>query len=246
MPHDNDELPDHDDKPNQGSDNVIHIPRSKKRWYPLTRTARPSHNREPLVNAPPVTKFLVASFIICHILRLLILSQQQDYWLLRHFAFFPGMYNGTLPWDIYGITAPLTYMWLHGGWIHLSLNGVMLLAFGAGVERWLGGQRFLILFLLCGLCGAFAHFFINPSSVIPVIGASGGISGLFAAILIMLKIGGESRQSLMPFIMIWIAISVIFGLMGGPGGSSIAWAAHIGGFLGGFLILRPMLKHHTG
>ena len=104
----------------------------------------------------------------------------------------------------------------------------------------------LIFFVLCGLCGAALHFALNPFSVYPVVGASGGLSGFFAAALVMINRGrtgasiGSGRYGMWPFILLWIGISVLFGMMGSPDGGAIAWAAHVGGFLGGFAVLKLM------
>src|SRR5690606_14425292 len=101
------------------------------------------------------------------------------------------------------------------------------------------------LFFLCSLISVGIHFVFNFSSSVPVVGASGGISGLFAAALVMLQQRGAvpaGRYGLWPLIILWVIISILFGMMGGPDGSPVAWAAHIGGFLAGFLLLKPVLK----
>jgi membrane associated rhomboid family serine protease len=121
----------------------------------------------------------------------------------------------------------------------------MLAAFGTGVDRWIGGKRMLALFVLCSFASTLVHFLFNPFSTDPVIGASGGLSGLFAAILIMMQQKGlvpTGRYGLWPLIIIWIGISVLFGMVEAPGGGAVAWAAHIGGFLAGFVFLKPVLK----
>ena len=134
-------------------------------------------------------------------------------------------------------------MFLHGSWHHIAMNGFMLLAFGSGIERWLGSKRMLILFFGSGLFGVLAHYILNTSSEFPMIGASGGLSGFFAAAIVMLNRGQQEmggRLGILPFALIWIGLSIGFGMMGGPGGSMIAWAAHVGGFLGGFAVIKLM------
>ncbi len=246
----------HNNGNGEDKDNVIRIPtlaerdrmrKEKTRQETFQTTAiETAPQKERLFNAPPITLALVTSFIVIHISTEFLIGRELHHLIISNLAFFSGSYTGEYPWGLQGILGPITHMWLHGSFVHLGLNSIMLLTFGTGVERWLGGRRFLALFILCGMFGALCHFIFFPYSVIPVIGASGGISGLFAAILVMMQRSGMAGQngknSLLPFIIIWIVISVGFGFIGGPGGSSVAWAAHIGGFLGGFLVLSPMLK----
>jgi len=137
-------------------------------------------------------------------------------------------------------------MFLHGSWTHLLLNTVMTTAFGAGVERLMGARRMIIFFVLCSLTAALIHFAVSPSSPNPVIGASGGLSGLFAAVLVMMQkmgMGGAGRYGIWPFVILWVGVSIMFGMMGAPGGGSVAWVAHIGGFLAGFIFLKPVMRY---
>ena len=130
-------------------------------------------------------------------------------------------------------------MFLHGGWLHLGMNVLMLVAFGAGIERVVSKGDFLNIFFLSGLIGAAAQFMLDPASTIPMVGASGAVSGFFGAILIIMQRNGQLGMSarLWPFILLWVGISVLFGLMGSPVGgddyANIAWAAHLGGFFVG-------------
>jgi membrane associated rhomboid family serine protease len=137
-------------------------------------------------------------------------------------------------------------MFVHGSWMHVILNGLMLMAFGTGVEKWLGTKRMLAFFYVCSVFSALVYFIVKPYGTDPVIGASGGLSGLFAAIMVLLQKRGQfagARYGIWPFVGLWIVISVVFGLTGGPGGASIAWVAHIGGFLGGIALINLMIKY---
>ena len=102
-------------------------------------------------------------------------------------GFVPAAFTGGAPFSLLTLATPVTYMLLHGGWMHLAMNGLMLMAFGAGVERWIGARRLLIFCLACGVISAFSHLWLNPHSDDPVIGASGALSGLFAAVLVMMN-----------------------------------------------------------
>ncbi len=160
--------------------------------------------------------------------------------VFSQFGFIPANFSGINSFEPIALITPISHMFLHGGWLHIGMNCIMLLAFGSGVERWLGGKAMLIILLFSGVAGAFIHFILNIESVFPVVGASGGLSGLFAAALIMMNQGGAQtgRYGIWPFIVLWVGISVVLGSMGSPDGNEVAWAAHVGGFLGGFVILK--------
>jgi membrane associated rhomboid family serine protease len=197
---------------------------------------------EPMINMPPVTKYLIALLIGIHLILSFAVSPETVDTIINQFGFVPERFQiGNI--DLYTLLSPITYMFLHGGWMHVVMNSLMLAAFGSGIERWIGSKRMLVLFLISGLFGATAHFLLNTGSSYPMIGASGGLSGLFAGALVMLSRGQREmggRFGILPFALVWIGLSVGFGMLGGPDGSLIAWAAHVGGFLGGFVVLKAM------
>ncbi|GEM_PF-253601 len=200
----------------------------------------------PMINLPPMVKALLAANIGVFLLMMLPFMPSKIL-LVMDFGFVPARYTGTAEFGGWrGVVAPLSHMFLHSGWLHIIMNVSMLMAFGAGVEKMYGSTRFLLFYLGCGLFGVLAHLAIYPDSLNPVIGASGAISGLFAAVLIMLQgMGGlgNGRFGLLPVVGVWIGISVLFAAMNGFGVGEIAWAAHLGGFIGGFALLRlPYFK----
>lgn len=229
-----------------GENNIVVMPtlaerdriRKEKERLERVRTAA----AEPMINMPPVTKYLIGAMLLCFIATGVALPPEQADSLIANFGFVPEKFSsGTL--DLPAVFSPLTHMFLHGGWMHIIMNVFMLAAFGSGVERWLGSKRMLILFFASGLFGVAAHYILNTASVYPMIGASGGISGLFAAAIVMLNRGQREmggRIGILPFALLWIGLSIGFGMLGGPDGSAIAWAAHVGGFLGGFAVLKAM------
>lgn len=236
------------DNPWDDDSNVVplKVPRTKrKKWgqhsqhSPEQPPEKPKNN-EPMINLPPVTKYILLGLLAIHLFTFFWPNKDVIGWIYLNLGFIPAHFTGAEPFKIWYVFAPLTHMFLHGSWLHIAMNGVMLLAFGSGIEKWLGPRRMLEIFLFSGLCGAILHFILNIDSVAPVVGASGGLSGLFAAALIMMsRYGGQTgRFGIWPFVLLWIGISVILGGMGSPDGAQIAWAAHIGGFLGGFLILK--------
>lgn len=138
-----------------------------------------------------------------------------------------------------------TGMFLHGNFVHILGNMLYLWVFGDNVEDILGHFWFLIMYLLSGLSGSFLHIFRNPYSTTPMIGASGAISGVLGAylvlfptarILTLIPIGFFLRIALVPaflFLGLWILLQFLYSSMGVPG---VAWSAHIGGFFVGLII----------
>ncbi|WP_119462515.1 rhomboid family intramembrane serine protease [Rhodospirillaceae bacterium SYSU D60014] len=204
----------------------------------------PPTTRQPILNLPPmVTRLLVANLAV-HGIRWM-LPDTTDVGVILSFGFIPARYM--LP-DLFGwqaLVSPVTHLFLHGSLVHLLINMVMLMAFGSGVERRIGGPRLLAFALACGVLGAAAHFLLHPLSIMPVIGASGAISGLFGGVLRFLPRRGGS---LWPIVLLWIGVSILFGVTGipGDGGAAIAWAAHVGGFLGGFLLFGLFDRKRRG
>lgn len=234
--------------PGTQDDNIVMLPtlaerealRQQKEAQERAQNKTPT---PPLINLPFLTKMLMGVFLLIHVVITYVLPQSGMEWVYTHLGFIPGRFTGALPFEPLALVTPLTHIFIHGSWLHLIMNTVMMAAFGSGIERWMGARRMAIFFFLCGLCGAAFHFALNMHSPFPVIGASGALSGLFAAAIIMLNRGrGEmgGRFGILPFILLWIGITVGFGMMGSPDGSDIAWAAHLGGFLGGFAILKLM------
>lgn len=197
---------------------------------------------EPMINMPPVTKYLLGVILAAHLVIHYALSLEQKDWVFTNLGFVPESFNQN-PLNPFVLLSLFTHMFIHGGWMHVTMNLFMLAAFGSGVEKWLGGKRLLILYFVSGLFGVAAHYLLNTHSEAPMIGASGGLSGLFAAALLMITRGQREmggKVGILPFALIWIGLSIGFGMLGMPEGSIIAWAAHIGGFLGGFAVLKLM------
>lgn len=235
-----------DNRRNGSDENVISLPSQAERERLRREKEKLERKRagsaEPMINMPPVTKILIGVLLLIHFIVGVLLSHEQTTWIYTHLGFIPARFHdGDI--DAYAIASLITHMFLHGGWMHVMMNLFMLAAFGSGIEKWLGSKRMLILFFVSGLFGAAAHYFLNTASGDPMIGASGGLSGLFAGAIIMLNRGQREmggRIGILPFALLWIGLSIGFGMLGGPDGSTIAWASHVGGFLGGFLVLRLM------
>jgi membrane associated rhomboid family serine protease len=144
---------------------------------------------------------------------------------------------------------PLSSMFLHGGWFHLIGNMWFLWVFGNNVEDSMGHIRYLAFYLLCGLAAAAAQTYMNPSSPIPMVGASGAISGVMGAYIVlypkvrvhMLVILGFfiTRIVVPAYLMLgyWFVIQLLGGSLSGEQGGVAFWA-HAGGFIAGAILIH--------
>jgi membrane associated rhomboid family serine protease len=200
-----------------------------------------SHERA--INLPPALMALIAINLAVHLARQ-VMGESMDQQVVTQLGLVPASYTGDTgaPWWSL-LLAPITYQFIHGGWVHLGVNMITLAAFGAPVERLLGVRRFVLFYLSAGVVAGFIHVAFFPTSPDPVVGASGAISGVFGAVLMALRHVGR-LNSLLPVAGIWIALNVFFGLWGdgpGTGGEPVAWMAHIGGFVYGLAAFRLFL-----
>jgi membrane associated rhomboid family serine protease len=194
---------------------------------------------ERAINLPPAIMWLIAINVVVHLVRQL-LSDSIDQQLVTEFGLVPANITGDQGSLLLSLISLITYQFLHGGWVHLGVNMISLAAFGAPVERLLGVRRFVFFYLSAGVVSAAVHIVFFPDSPDPVIGASGAISGVFGAVLMLMRQVG-SLSSLLPIAGIWIALNVFFGIFGGTpgaGGEPVAWTAHIGGFIYGLAAIR--------
>jgi membrane associated rhomboid family serine protease len=146
----------------------------------------------------------------------------------------------------------LSSMFLHGGWMHLLGNMWFMWIFGNNIEDSMGHVRFVVFYLLCGVAAALAQVVVNPESGIPMVGASGAISGVMGAYLIlyprvrvwtMVPIGFFLTSIALPawtMLLYWIAIQTFGGLIGilGEERGGVAFWAHIGGFVAGVVLIK--------
>lgn len=204
------------------------------------------------LKAPYVTYALIGLCVAFYALPLAGLIPPVEPLLAAGFGIIPKVILGAafLPEDIPQAPSwltPLTSLFLHGGLAHLAGNMVFLWVFGDNVEDSMGHVRFLLFFILCGVVAALTHAALNLDSVRPLIGASGAISGVIAAYLLLhprVRIWGLILKYVPVVIPAWAAIGAwifvqfIQGFWGDP--SAIAWFAHLGG-LGAGLALAPLL-----
>jgi membrane associated rhomboid family serine protease len=149
----------------------------------------------------------------------------------------------------------ITSMFLHGSWMHLLGNMWFLWIFGNNIEDSMGRLRFIVFYLLCGLAAAFGQIVTNPNSAIPMVGASGAISGVMGGYLIlypnvrvyaMIPLGFFLTSVALPaWVMLgyWFLIQFVSGLLtmaGDMGG--VAFWAHVGGFVAGIVLIKLFVR----
>jgi membrane associated rhomboid family serine protease len=144
--------------------------------------------REPLFNIPTVVIAVLAVLALVHIVRTLLLTNEQDIEFLLTFAFIPVRYDtsvvlgGVLPGGFGAeVWTFVTYSLIHASWTHLGMNAIWLLPFGSALARRFGATRFLIFFAVTAAAGAALHLATHPGQQYPMIGASAAISGTMAA-----------------------------------------------------------------
>jgi membrane associated rhomboid family serine protease len=219
--------------------------------------------REPILNVPTAVVVAAGLMIAVQVVRGL-LPDEMDLTVLLALAFIPARYSGAaaeLPGGyVTAVTSFVTYMVVHGGWVHLLVNLMWMLAFGSAVARRIGTRGFFTFSILCGVAGALTHLVLHWGAMAPVVGASAAISGQMAGALRFIFFAGRRPGERTPdfvtaplaslpatlrdprilgFLVFWAVLNAYFGLssvsFAGSGGGGIAWEAHIGGFLCGLL-----------
>lgn len=220
----------------------------------------PLRDKNPTKHFPIVNILLIAINIFAFVYQLTLGPQLEEF--LFHYGLIPNTIAQTIR---QGALNPLAFLafftslFLHGGWLHLGGNMLYLWIFGDNVEDKLGHIRYLVFYLLCGIAASALHVYIQPHSAVPTIGASGAISGVLGAYIVMFP---RARVlTLIPiFIFIQIAEIPAYFLLGfwfvlqffngvlslgyetaGMGG--VAWWAHIGGFVCGLILVLPFRKY---
>jgi membrane associated rhomboid family serine protease len=222
---------------------------------------------------PGAIIILLTLLLAIHLLRSL-LSPELDQFIIVMLGIVPGKYMAgvisAFPGGLWAaLPAFISYAFLHAGYTHLAINGAWLMAFGSLTVRKLGTPRFLALYLICAVSAGVVHVLVNPASLIPMIGASGAISGLMGAGFRMFLhdflegAGAQPHDSAMHgarqpvglaplndrrFLSMsgaWILGNIVFGLTGIRVSEQvlmIAWDAHIAGFVTGALLIGLIVR----
>jgi membrane associated rhomboid family serine protease len=218
----------------------------------------PVRDSEPALSRPWVTYTLIVLNVWVFLYEILLGPELEAF--VRTWGFIPARYF--LMAELYPEAwlpryLPLvTSMFLHGGWAHLIGNMLYLRIFGDNVEDRVGHLRYLGLYLATGVAAALAQAYLSPDSTLPTVGASGAISGVLGAFLVMFP---RARvMTLLPLLLffpvievpaavylgLWFLMQVLnatvaLAVMGDSGG--VAWWAHVGGFVAG-MTLAPLLR----
>jgi membrane associated rhomboid family serine protease len=151
------------------------------------------------------------------------------------------------------VVTVITSMFLHGGWMHLIGNMLYLWIFGNNVEDAMGHGRFVAFYLLCGIAAVLAQVLPDPASTTPMIGASGAISGVLGAylllypharVLVAIPFGFFIHTMRLPAAWVlgfWFALQLLSNILAGGQRGGVAFRAHLGGFIIGTLLI-PLFK----
>lgn len=222
----------------------------------------PLHDDNPTHITPIVTVGLIVVCVLVFFWQLS-LGDQGGMVAVYRFGVIPAVLldGQSLPPDLNPIAGQLTVltsMFLHGGWMHLIGNMLYLWIFGNNIEDSMGHVRFVVFYVLCGVAAALAQALADPSSEVPMIGASGAISGVLGAYLLLhpharirtlIFLGFLITTIRLPASIVlggWIVLQLI-SYAGTPAGQEggVAWLAHIGGFIAGMLLIGLFKYRHV-
>jgi membrane associated rhomboid family serine protease len=227
----------------------------------------PLHDDTPTETPPIVTIALIISCTLVFLYEVALPPDVGELFVYRYGAIPAAIFGrATLPAEATAIPPHLTILtsvFLHGGWMHLIGNMLYLWIFGNNVEDVMGHGRFIVFYLTCGIIAALSHAVIEPASGVPMVGASGAISGILGAylllfpraqVLVIIPLGIISRMMYVPAALVlglWFLVQVLSGGMSlGQEGGGVAFFAHIGGFLAGMLLIgvfkRPDVHFFAG
>jgi membrane associated rhomboid family serine protease len=206
------------------------------------------------MKTPLATRFLIAACTVAYLLTFY--GPLGADAVVGGFGFIPSVLFGTelLPEGFPFVPVELTLatnVFLHGSLFHLIGNMLFFWVFGDNVEDAMGHLRFILFFLLCGTAASLAHALITAEPHRPLIGASGGVSGVVAAYLILyprVKIWGLFLKGIplhLPAywtIGFWFVLQFASAFLGGD--ESVGWFAHLGGFIVGAILIPFMRRHY--
>jgi membrane associated rhomboid family serine protease len=175
----------------------------------------------------------------------------RDEWAAMWGGFIPARVGETVSGTLVPVwLTPLSAALIHGGLLHLLFNLVILVFCGRPTENLLGPLNFAILYLAGAYAAAAAQYAIDPSSSLPMIGASGAISAVLGAYAFLfgrnkVKVSNRTLAMLLNALWLlaaWVALNLIVALTLLNAGIAVAWAAHIGGFALGLLLVKPLFE----
>jgi membrane associated rhomboid family serine protease len=231
----------------------------------------PYHDENETTRTPHVTYAVIAVNVLAWLVVQGAGTTLRLAWSVCEFGLIPGELTGRLapgtPFPmgegLVCLTDPgrqvlnvLTSMFLHGSWLHLLGNMWFLWIFGNNIEDSMGHGRFVVFYLACGVAAALLQVVVNPDSLVPMVGASGAISGVMGAYLVLyprvrvfaiVPIGIVPVSVAMPawtMLLYWAVIQSVGGLLGTMGGEQggVAFWAHVGGFVAGLVLVKVFAR----
>lgn len=212
----------------------------------------PLHDDNPTQLTPIITMTFIAVCVVVFLYQAGLPQEPAEVFVFQYGAI-PAVIFGhaSLP-DEARVAFPatltlITSMFLHGGWMHLFGNMLYLWIFGNNIEDVMGHAKFVIFYVLSGILAALSHALTDPSSSIPMVGASGAISAVLGAylllfprahVLVLLPGIGMTRVPAGIVLGMWFITQLISGGMStGATGGGVAFFAHIGGFIAGMALI---------
>jgi membrane associated rhomboid family serine protease len=208
----------------------------------------PLKDLNPHKTYPAVNTLLILANVVIFVYQLTLTPHQYHAFMMSYStvpARIPAFLNGRLAFDT-AFLPIVTSMFLHSGWLHIGGNMLFLWIFGDNVEDYFGHLPYLLFYFVCGIGADLLHIAFNFHSTIPALGASGAISGVMGAYIILYPRARVLTLVLIFFLPIpafvilgyWFLIQFVEGVssVGGSPNGGVAWWAHIGGFLLGMLI----------
>ena len=212
----------------------------------------PLHDDNPTERTPFITVAFIAACTLVFLYQISLPSQSGEAFIFQYAAI-PALLFGRvdLP-ETMSVAIPaygtlVTSMFLHGGWMHLIGNMLYLWIFGNNVEDVMGHARFVVFYISCGVLAALSHAITDPSSTVPMVGASGAISAVLGAYIlifprahVLVFIPGIGMTNVAAGIVLgmWFIMQLLSGGMSvGNTGGGVAFFAHIGGFIAGMVLI---------
>ena len=211
----------------------------------------PLKDDNPTSGKPILTYFVIGSCVLIFLIQITSQSYKTGQ-LFYSYGLIPSvlMGNNQLPLDLYAIPSWLTIftsMFMHGGFMHLAGNMLYMWIFADNIEDDLGPKRFLLFYLLAGVGAAMTQVLIDTQSQVPMVGASGAIGGILGAylinypkakVLVLIPFGFFSQLLKIRALYVlgfWFILQFI------SSGGGVAYAAHIGGFVSGIILILSLI-----
>lgn len=216
----------------------------------------PIYDNNPTRNAPFVTYLLLGVNLLVWLWQVG-LTQMGAAWVVPGYGMVPTRVANDPAGEAFTL---FTSMFMHGSWAHIGGNMLFLHVFGDNVEDALGHARYLAFYLIGGVCAGLAQLLMDPASTIPMVGASGAIAGVLGAYLVLYP--RAPITVINPIFLLWFLFGLFlvlpawivvgewfvwnvlmgFGSLAGTSEGGVAFFAHIGGFVAGLLLIKPLVR----